>query len=153
MFANTQNEYKGYYYELNNKIFAGEKFDPNNEEIVKIQSDIFNKLLGKASSYIYGAVSGIKIDSKKPASSIYRYNSDVRYFTYQTTKKLIKEVNEDTFNSIQTNPIYTSVKLTFVSGFKEGELKEAEKKIPGITDFTRDLYTPPPSEDGGGTIG
>ena len=56
MLTKTQNEYKGYYYELNNKTFAGKTFDPNNPEIVKIKSDKFNKLLSKASTYAYGAI-------------------------------------------------------------------------------------------------
>jgi hypothetical protein len=152
MIANTQNEYKGYYYELNNKTYAGENFNINNPEIVKINSDKYNKLLGNPNTYAYGVVSGVKIGSFIPSSIVYNYNSDIRYFTYHITKKLIKEVNEDVFKLVQTNPIYTSVKLTFVSGFKENELKEAEKKIPGITDFVNTSYTPPPVEEDG-TVG
>jgi hypothetical protein len=152
----NQKEYQGYYYEMNGKTFASkgkdEKPNPSDSEIIKRNSEKYNKLLDNPTTYVYGMISGIKINNFIPTSTIYNYNSDVRYFTYLTTKKTIKEVNEDTFNQIQTNPVYTSVKLNFVSGFKENELKEAEKKIPGITDFINTSYTPPPVEEDG-TVG
>jgi len=149
MFASTQNEYKGYYYELNNKTYAGEKFDSNNLEIIKIKSDKYNTLLGNAATYIYGVVSGIKLNNKKPIPYIYKYDSDKRYFSYNTTNKIIKEINKDNFDSLQSNPLYVTVALSFINGFNDNELNEAEKRIPGIKTFAETSYTNPSIEDGG----
>jgi len=145
MIANTQNEYKGYYYELNNKIYAGESFNINNPEIVKINSDKYNKLLGNPNTYAYGVVSGVKIGSSSPIS--YYFNKDIsnntfRYFTKKVNTSIIKEISEDNFKELQTNPIYASVSLYYGNNFKEEDLKEAEKKIPGITEYVNSTYTP-----------
>ena len=149
MLVKTQNEYKGYDYELNGKIFAGKTFDPNNPEIIKIKSDKYNKLLGKASTYIYGAISGVKINSQKITPHFFNYDSNIRYFSYQTNANLIKEINKDTFDSIKVNPLYTIVSLSYNGGFNDNEINEAEKKIPGIRTFINNSYTPPPVEDNG----
>lgn len=149
MLIKTQNEYQGYYYELNNKVFAGKTFDPNNPEIIKIKSDKFNKLLSRASTYVYGAISGTKIDSRKITPHFFNYDSDVRYFSYQNNANLIKEINKDTFDSFKSNSLYVVISLSYKGGFNDQELNEAEKKIPGIRTFINNSYTPPPTEDSG----
>lgn len=144
MFATTQNEYKGYYYEMSGKTFAGEKFDPNNEEIVKIQSDGFNKLLGKASSYIYGAVSGIKIPNTKvssvPNSNPNILNNETKFYCQKVNQKplVIKEINEETYVSLQKDPIY---RITYIGKYlnKSQNIDVAEKQIPGIKAFLEPL--------------
>jgi hypothetical protein len=157
MYKDTYREYQGYYYELNNKLFVGKEFNSNAPELMLLPKNNnipfgFNSLLTKASTYVYGKISNIKINSETPLSFIYNYDSNVRYFSYQINKKQIKEVNEDTFKTFQTNPLYILTKLNFTSGFNEQELKEAEIKIPGITTFVNTSYTNPPVEEDG-TVG
>jgi hypothetical protein len=148
----TYKEYIGYYYELNNKTFAGKEFSTNAPVILKKDSSSINKLLENPLTRLYGKISGTKIDSSIPSSFVYNYESNTRYFIYQINKKQIKEINEDTFNIFQKNPLFISVKLSFTSGFNEQELNDAEQKIPGIKTFANTSYTPPPVEDDG-TIG
>ena len=70
------------------------------------------------------------------AQKVYAFNS-------------IKEIDKKTFDQFQNDSLYSSVSLTFKGGFSENELKEAEKKIPGITTFVNSSYTPPPIEEDG----
>lgn len=157
MYKDTYREYQGYYYELNNKLFTGKEFDSNAPELILIPKNNnvpsgFNSLLTKASTYVYGKISGTKINSERPLSFIYNYDSDVRYFSYQINKNQIKEINEDTFKTFQTNPLYILTKLSFTLGFDEQELKEAEKKIPNIRIFLQNdsNLTPEPGGDSKG---
>lgn len=151
MLIKTQNEYKGYYYELNNKTFAGKTFDPNNPEIVKIKSDKFNKLLSKASTYAYGAISGTKIPNTSfnslpitnnftPKNIINEADSDNNMNPKFYCKKIniqpyvIKEVNESDYKSLQQDPLYQTT-YTGTYQNKTQNIDQAEKQLPGIKAF------------------
>ena len=45
MFKSTQKEYKGYYYELNGKIYAGKEFKTASYELLKIDIKNINPFL------------------------------------------------------------------------------------------------------------
>jgi len=140
MFISTQNEYKGYYYELNNKIYAGEKFDPNNPEIVKIKSDKYNTLLGSAATYIYGVVSGVKIPSNKPTSIPLPSNPDIidkntlQFYCKKTNSDIIKVIDEETYVSLQKDPIYQTT-FTGTYNNKTQTPDDADKQLPGVKAF------------------
>jgi hypothetical protein len=136
----TYKEYIGYYYKVNDTFFAGESFDVNAPELVKIGSNRINKLLENPLTSLYGEISNLTLNSETPTSFIFNNESNTRYFIYQINKNLIKEINEDTFKIFQNNPLYISVKLDFTSGFNEQELDAAEKKIPGIKAFVDISY-------------
>jgi hypothetical protein len=154
MFASTQNEYKGYYYEVKGKVFAGEKFNPGDPEIVKIKSDNYNMLLGKASTYLYGLVSKVKLPNSKPVSSSIFQKKDPneryvnRYFTQKVNQtSLIKEINEESFNNTKKNPLYNSVAIKWdTTSSNEAAIDQAEKQIPGIKEFLKDLNFNPASD-------
>ena len=59
MFKSTQKEYKGYYYEMNGKIFAGREFKINSNELLKINIKNINPLLSRATTSVYGLLSNI----------------------------------------------------------------------------------------------
>lgn len=146
MFADTQNEYMGYYYEFNGKLFAGKEFNISNPEILKINPNNYNKLLGNPLTYVYGIISGNKISSLSNIPSYY-FNKDTtnnvfRYFTKKINNNIIKEINEDTFKRIQNDSLYISVSLFYNSNFNENDLKAAEKRIPGITEYINTTYSP-----------
>ena len=149
MFESTYREYQGYYYESNGKLFAGKEFNINAPILVKINLNNINPLRTNPATLVYGIISGVKLNSAVPPSFIFQYNSDTRYFSYQLNKKLIKEIDKDTFTNFQSNPLYTVVSLSYVGGFKDSELKEAEKTIPGITTYVNTSYTNPPIEESG----
>lgn len=129
--------YQGYYYEINNKFFAGKEFNINSPELVKITNNNANTLLTQASTYVYGFLSKTKLNNNKPASFFYNEKEPNRYFLSKVniTPTLIKEVNEETFKNFQNDPLYTSVSLSYKGGFNENELNEAEKQMPGLKTF------------------
>jgi len=135
MTETTYREYQGYYYELNGKLFAGKEFDSNAPIIVQIKPDNLNKLLTNAQTYAYGRASGVKINSNKISSYIYRFNTDKRYFAYNIVNKLIKEINKETFDTLLSNSSYRTIELTYQKGFSPEELDKAERTIPGIKTF------------------
>jgi hypothetical protein len=140
-------KYQGHYYEFNNKFYAGKEFNITNPEIQKITSENVNTLLKQASTYIYGRISNINIKSPIKVSS-YQYNSlspnDIRYFTTKINVKptLIKEIDLTTYNLLLTDPLYQSVALSYINGFNETELNNAEQKIPGIKIYLENTYVP-----------
>ena len=151
MYAASQKEYQGYYYELNDKFFVGKEFKVDAAELLKIKSANINTLLTRASTYVYGLLSGVKLSNVKPPSFIYKYEGNIRYFLAKlnTNPLLIKEVNKETFDSFQNDPLYSSVSLFYEGGFNERELNKAETKISGIKAFVNTSYTPPPTEESG----
>jgi hypothetical protein len=149
MFESTYKEYQGYYYELNSKLFAGKEFNTSAPTLIKINLSNINTLRTNPSTFIYGIISGVKLNNATPPSFLFQYNSDTRYFSYQLNKKLIKEIDKDTFTSFQSNPLYAVISLSYVGGFKDTELKEAENIIPGITTYVNTSYTNPPIEESG----
>lgn len=94
---------------------------------------------------VYGIISGIKLDNTKINS--YYFNVDntnnvFRYFIKKVNENIIKEINEDTFNQIQSNPIYLSVSLYYQSSFNENDLNNADKKISGLKEYINTTYAP-----------
>jgi hypothetical protein len=146
----THKPYQGYYYELNNKFFAGKEFNNNAPELIKIKSDQVNNLLLTAATYIFGSLSKLKLTDQKIPSFFFKYESNIRYFTVKfNAKSLIKEISKETFDQIQNNPLYLSVFLSYDGGFNDNELNEAEIKIPGIKTFVNTSYTNPSVEESG----
>jgi hypothetical protein len=154
VYVSNYKPYQGYYYEINNKFFVGKEFDNNAPEIIKLTSSKINPLLLKAATSLFGQLSGIILSNIKIPSFFYNYQGDIRYFLAENNSSplLIKEIDKTSFDQIQSNSLYTSVALTYKGGFSENELKDAEKKIPGITIFVNSSYTSPSVEEDG-TIG
>lgn len=146
----THLPYQGYYYEINNRFFAGKEFSNDAPELVKISSLASNSLFNLG-ALLFERLSKLNIKTDKPLSFLFNYQSNVRFFLAKNNVNpiLIKEVDEETFKQFQENPSYSSIALTYDGGFNVTELKEAEKKIPGITAFTDTSYIPPSIEEGG----
>ena len=143
MLESDYREYIGYYYELNGKTFAGKELNLNAPILLPIPKNNnnpgINNLLTRAATFLYGQLSGVKLNNNKPTSYVYQYNSEIRYFSYQTINKLIKEVNEETFNTFKSNPLYKVISLSFKKDFDPKELDDAEKTIPGIKEFLKNF--------------
>jgi hypothetical protein len=150
MYESTQREYQGYYYEMNGKIFAGKEFNSNAPTLLKITPNNINSLLATAATYVYGKITGTKLPSNtQPPSFLFQYDSETRYYSYQINKKLIKEIDKNTFNTFKLNPLYKVISLSYKDGFNKTELEKVEKDIPGITTFVESSYTNPQIEDDG----
>lgn len=137
-------DYKGYYFEFKNETYAGREFNLNIvNRLIKVSDVISNPL------DIYEAISGTKIPRSQVLPSYvwdYDYPTDKRYFVRHNTSKVIKEIDENNFNSIKSNPLYSVVGLSFIGGFNDQEVLEAEKQIPGIKTFLDNIYTLPPAD-------
>jgi len=148
MYKDTYREYQGYYYELNNKLFTGKEFNSNAPELILIPKNNnvpsgFNSLLTKASTYVYGKISGTKIPSLNISSIPYKNdggpevldeNTPPQFYCKKINNQpiLIKQISEDDFNILQSNPIYQTLRIDFKS---QNYLEQAEKQMPGITTF------------------
>lgn len=140
MFVNTQKEHQGYYYETQGKFYAGKEFAANNPEIIKIKSDKFNNLLGSASTFIYGVLSGVKLSNPKisslpqqdqdPLDSSSLQSKDT-YYAKKINSNIIKQINQETYTQLQSNSLYTSV----IIKADYSNIDEANKKLPGVKDF------------------
>lgn len=152
----TLKNYQGYYYEYNNKYFVGKTFDVNAAELEVIPKKP-NPFLSNLASFAYGVAAGVAaskvLNSKKPTSHIFQYDSNKRYYSYAIKDQIIKEINKENFDVLQSDPLYTTISLSYEGGFNRIELDEAEKKIPGIKTFVENSYVRPKTEDGGGLVG
>jgi len=150
MYKDTYREYQGHYYELNNQIFAGKEFNSNAPVLVRIPKgnndafNGFNSLLTRASTYVYGRISGTKIRNPKPVTQVFKNDPNLvnvttnRYFVQNTniTPILIKEVTEESFNQLKTNPLYKAVSIRWIyNEANENQIENAEKIIPGIKTY------------------
>jgi len=143
----TYQEYQGYYYQLNGKIFAGKEFNSNAPVLIPIPKDKsnlpfnFNKLLTQAATYTYGRISGNKIQNIKVVSLplINDPNIDTTdvenitntYYTKKVNSTTIKQIDEETFQNIKINPLYTTVSIKP----DYSNIDDAEKQMPGIKAF------------------
>ena len=134
--------YQGYYYELNDKIFAGKEFNVDAPELIKADSKEINPLLTSAKTLIYGSLSKIKLNNTPPSSIISKgnINGGTRYFSKKNNNNpiLIREITEDTFKQYQNNPLYQTISIDFPEGGYFGEqqnIDDAEKIMPGIKTF------------------
>jgi hypothetical protein len=134
MYKNTQHQYQGYYYELNGKTFVGKTFDVYSLELVRMTPNNFNTLLTKASTYVYGELSNIKIPNILIPSVVLTSNSDEE--TYYTRKineipYSIKQISKETYTNTLKDPIYQSVILKA----DYSNIDQAEQQMPGLRAF------------------
>jgi hypothetical protein len=144
MFETTYREYKGYYYEVNGRLFAGEEVTTNSPVLIPIKSDKVNNLLTNASTYVYGVISNIKLKNTKvtgiPKSDIDNTvdKAGETFLNFYCQSSIdpskIKEIDENTFKTLQEDPLY---KTSFVGTYnnRTQTLDQAEKQISNITLF------------------
>lgn len=141
--------YVGYYYELNNNLYAGKIFDSKAPKLILIKDR--NTLLDRNNSLaIFSVVSGItsqqlqtpKFSSLPGIQSQSTESTITRFYCKKVNNQpiLIKEINEDDFKSLQSNAIYQTITIQFTAspGYAKGipqNLEQAEKQMPGIKAF------------------
>jgi hypothetical protein len=155
IFNDTYREYIGYYYELNNKFFAGKEFNTNSPELIRMNSDSINRLLTNPFTYLYGKISKIKLNNNKftpiyflPSEDEAKKGQVLRYFAQKINFNpiLIKEIDKETYNKLVSDPLYITVSIiNYIVGdalddnnnyiFDVDSLDKAEKQMPGIKAF------------------
>jgi hypothetical protein len=136
----THKEYQGYFYEINNKFFAGKEFNTSALELIKIDSDKVNSLLLNPATATYGKLSGIKLKNNKITSQPVGGNSkegnleEVNFYCKKINTNLIKKIDGETYDLLQNDPLY---QITFVGKYNSQNklLEEAEQEVPGISDW------------------
>ena len=112
MYKDTYKEYQGYYYEMNNSLFAGKEFNVNAPVLIKMNSDNVNILLANPNTSTYGKISQITI--KNPTVSPLpsggnepeAFSDSIYFYSKKVNSDIIKKIDEDTFKSLQNNAIY-----------------------------------------------
>jgi hypothetical protein len=153
MVISTYKEYQGYYYELNNRVFAGKEFSITAPELQKIETSKINPFLINASSYIYGLVSKIKLKDSKTQSYIFQpteeevlNGSSIRYFSKKLneTPVIIKEINKSNYEEVLQNSLYKVISIKYINTnkntgyFDQMELQKALIQIPELSTFLAD---------------
>jgi len=136
----THKEYQGYFYEMNNRYFAGKEFNLNAPELIKMNSDSINPLLLNPETSTYGKLSKIKLKNNKIISQPVGGNSkegdleEVNFYCKKINTNLIKRIDGETYDLLQNDPLYQT---TFVgkNNSQNKLLEEAEQEIPGISDW------------------
>jgi DNA-binding beta-propeller fold protein YncE len=136
----TYKEYQGYFYEMNNRYFAGKEFNLNAPELIKMNSDSINPLLLNPETSTYGKLSKIKLKNNKITSQPVGGNSkegdleEVNFYCKKINTHIIKKIDEETYVSLQNDPLY---QIAFVGKYNSQtvELPAAEEQLPGISDW------------------
>jgi hypothetical protein len=158
MFKDIQKEYQGYYYELNGKKFAGKEFNPNANELVEININNVNTFLSRPSTLVYGLLSKIKLPPKTQIKSKpFTFNNNdfengykIRYFAKKLNQIpiLIKEINEEEYKNLQSNPIYQVVSIKYLLN-NNNDLNKFDKMMSGLGAFLSQNIIDTSSENDG----
>jgi hypothetical protein len=141
MTVNTYKEYQGYYYELNDRVFAGKEFDVFAPELIRLSSNKVNPLLTRLSTYAYGALSQKQNDILSTVINALATDTNPNtdksgedtYYTRKIneTPYSIKQIDKETYTNTLKDPIYQSVILKA----DYSNINEAEQQIPGLKAF------------------
>jgi len=137
LLLNTHSEYKGYYYESNNKFFAGKEFNINSPEIIKFTSGKVNTLLLNPSTEMYGKISNVNLFKSKELKSIpIDYTKGgFHYFAKKNNSNPAKVIcisEEDYNNNIGVNPLYSFTEIEFNIEFGFSFTEKNFEDIPEI---------------------
>jgi len=137
----TNVNYVGYYYKLNGALYAGKSYDVKAPKLVPVINR--NQLLTKGlSTAVYSVVSGITsqmlrqplINSIPSVPLPNNPTSSLKFYCKKINSNIIKEIDETTYNSLQSQPIYQS---TFIGTYnkKTQTVDQAEQQVPGVKAF------------------
>lgn len=134
MFELTHKEYIGYYYELNNKTFAGKEFNSNSPLLVKIIPENINSLLTKASTYVYGRILKTKIVNTKITQLPNDLSRELNFYCKKINDTNIKIISEESYLFLKLDPLYQTTYIgTYKGNYQSSE--QAETQLPGIKNF------------------
>jgi hypothetical protein len=145
----TYKEYQGYYYELNNKTYAGQNYNVSASELIKSNSDKVNKMRLNPATALYSLISKTNLPIIPKITSI-PYNPSAEFKLFEPTspsgktptiffvKKInepsIKQIDESTFRSLQSNPLYQTTFIGYYNHQTQTQI-QAQQQIPGLENF------------------
>lgn len=135
----TNTPYQGYYYELSNKFYVGKEFNPNAVEIIRIQqqNQLYNLSQDAALFSFLSGITSQALTQRRVFSVPFQFDDllkdnvgrPIRYFSQKinTNPILIKEINRETYDSLQGNPLYIT---TFIGPTQN--IDQADQQMPGL---------------------
>jgi hypothetical protein len=147
----TNKPYQGYYYELNNSLYAGKEFKDDAPKIIKIQdaNKMYYKNLDTATFSNLSGITSQQLSSPKVTGIVNTSGSPIRYFAKKLNNNpiLIKEIDKDTYNSLQKDPIYQTIIINLPASDTPDPnvLDNANKQMPGLKPFILSSF--PPDEE------
>lgn len=147
IYASTNTPYEGYYYEFAGKKFAGKEYSVDALEIIKPLSTPQNTFLRNPLTSLYSLISNglsqvpqsvnfVSIPYNNDSDFLYEQNQQPRFFCKKVNDPSIgiKEINENTYKSLQNNPLYQT---TYIGTYNnKTQLREdAFNQIEGLMTF------------------
>jgi hypothetical protein len=138
IYAKTYEEYQGYYYEINDKLFAGREFDPKALQLIRINSADVNPLRFNPKTATYGNLTKTTLPNNRIISIPFiATESGIKYLAKQLNSSPIRIffVNKETFEREKSNALYSFTSLNYEAefGFDITDLNKEE--IPEIDIF------------------
>ena len=138
IYAKTYEEYQGYYYEINDKLFAGREFDPKALQLIRINSADINPLRFNPKTATYGNLTKTTLPNNRIISIPFiATESGIKYLAKQLNSSPIRIffVNKETFEREKSNTLYSFTSLNYEAefGFDITDLNKEE--IPEIDIF------------------
>jgi hypothetical protein len=141
LLVNTYKEYQGYYYELNNKFFAGKEFNTNAPELIKITSDKINNLKLNPKTSTYSNISNANLSDNKIIPSlpiVFNFGDAYLYFAKKLNSNPVKIIHiseEDYNNNLGKNLLYSYTKVECNQEWGFNITDQNIKDIPEIEIF------------------
>jgi hypothetical protein len=141
-FKETQLDYKGYYYSTyDDRFFTDKSPSDASKELLKYSSFIIKSENFTASTYnnltntqVQGTISTAQ-HTPTPTEADYKKGVIQRYVTKRVNgdNSTIQEVNQETFNSLKTNPLYILSEIPWViTGKLEDTTLADGLVVPGV---------------------
>jgi hypothetical protein len=137
IFAKTYKEYQGYYYEINDKLFAGREFDPKALQLIRIDSVDINLLKLNSKTSTYGNLTKVTLPNNRIISIPFMFESGLKYIAKQLNSSPIRLffVSKETYEREKTNPLYSFTLVFFEPEFGFTITDINRKEIPEIDIF------------------
>jgi hypothetical protein len=131
----THQNYQGYYYEYNNKAYAGKFFSIKAPRLIKKGSNEVNKLLLNPSTAQYAISSGVKLPSTDKIISLpdNRYR-ELDFYCKKINDAVIKIIKEEDYLTLKSNPLYQTTYIGTYNGQYQSP-EYADNELPGIKIF------------------
>jgi hypothetical protein len=148
IYQDSYKEYQGYYYELNDKIFAGKEFNTNSPLLIKKTSDTINSLLISPKTFMYGKLSKLDIPSNNEIKSIPINTSieGIKYFAKKLNSNPIRIIfisEEDYNKNINKNRLYSFTNINYNPEWGFTITDQNRKDIPEIDIFLKEYSQNP----------
>jgi hypothetical protein len=141
--ANSNIRYQGYYHELNGKVYTGKEYNAfDSRPLTKITPELSSQLLFKPNTALYGAISNTKIpnsrviglpleaSNRNPEANV----NIVKFYCQQLNTKIIKDIDETTYLSLQNNPLFITTYVGIYNNVYQ-DINDANQQIINISDW------------------